>query len=76
MRAGVPDVVRIHVDCCEYIEQVLDIHILCCDLPHFFKPGLSGSSANRQSVEVVIFGCTEELRRFWTFGAEVVPEWC
>jgi hypothetical protein len=37
---GVPDIVRVWIDCCEDIEQVLDIYILRGDPPRFSEVGL------------------------------------
>ena len=38
--ADIPDILRVSIDRCEDIEQVLDVHILWHDPSRFFKAGL------------------------------------
>jgi hypothetical protein len=59
---SIPDITPVWVDGCEYIKQVLNVHILQHNPSRLFKPGLVRININRQPAEVTIPGRAEEWR--------------
>ena len=55
-----PNAVRVWVDCCEDVEQVLDVYVLRCDPLCFSEVELVWIDIHRHPGEVVFFGRAEE----------------
>ena len=73
--AGAPDAVRVRIDRCEGIEQVLDVYVLQRDPLCFCEVGLVRVKTDRHPCEVTFFGCAKERRGRWILETEVVSEW-
>jgi len=74
--AGFPDIVRVLVNGCEDIEQVLNVYILRRDPPRFSEPGLVRTKINRHPGEVKFPGRAEEWKRLWILGSKIISERC
>src|SRR6266478_6445109 len=73
---GIPYTVRVWVNRCDYIEQVLDIHILRRDPLCFLVARLVRINRSCQPAEVTALGRIEEWGRIEIFWTKVISEWC